>query len=200
MLIVAHHWWSFVLRGVFAIIFGLIAFLMPGITLLSLIWVFAFYATLDGVINIAAAFRRNPQQSQQPQSQQHWWALLIQGILGLIAGALAIVWPGLTSLALVYLIAAWAIITGVTAIVAAIRLRHEIKGEWLMILSGALSVVFGVFAAIFPGAGALALVFWIGAYAVAFGVLLIILGFRVRSWLHRHAEPNFQAHHGVVPS
>jgi uncharacterized membrane protein HdeD (DUF308 family) len=200
MLIVAHHWWSFVLRGVLAIIFGLVAFLMPGITLLALIWVFAFYATLDGVINIAAAFRRGPQQSQQQQPQQPWWALLIQGILGLLAAALAIVLPGLTALALIYLIAAWAIVTGVTAVIAAIRLRNEIRGEWLLVLSGVLSVVFGVLAVIFPGAGALALVFWIGAYATVFGVLLIVLGFKVRSWLHRHVEPTFSAHPGAVPS
>jgi uncharacterized membrane protein HdeD (DUF308 family) len=195
MMIMAHHWWSFVLRGVIAIIFGLLTFLLPGMTLLALVWIFGFFATLDGIVNIAAAFRPTGPE------QQRWWALLIQGILGLGAGVLAFVLPGLTALALVFLIGAWALLTGVVAIIAAVRLREHIPGEWLMILSGALSVVFGVLAAVFPGAGALAIVIWIGAYAIVFGVLLIVLGFRVRAWLHgRGEQPTFPGSPTVAPS
>jgi uncharacterized membrane protein HdeD (DUF308 family) len=194
MLIASHHWWSFVVRGLFAVIFGLLTFLVPGITLLSLLWIFGFFAILDGIVNIAAAFR--------PAGPTHdrWWGLLIQGILGLVAGVLAFALPGLTAVALVFLIAGWAIVTGVLAIIAAVRLRRHVPGEWLMILSGALSILFGVFAAVFPGAGALAIVFWIGAYAIAFGIILIILGFRVRAWLHGHGDqPSFPGSPNVAP-
>jgi uncharacterized membrane protein HdeD (DUF308 family)/sporulation protein YlmC with PRC-barrel domain len=157
-------------------LFGLAAFFLPGITLTVLILLFGAFALVDGVFAIVAAVRTR-------RRNERWWLLLAEGVLGVLAGIVAFIWPGLTALALLYLVAAWAIITGILEIVAAIRLRQEIVGEWALILSGVLSVIFGVLLAVLPGVGILALLWLIGAYAVAFGVLLIILAFRVRNEL-----------------
>jgi uncharacterized membrane protein HdeD (DUF308 family)/sporulation protein YlmC with PRC-barrel domain len=157
-------------------LFGLAAFFLPGITLTVLILLFGAFALVDGVFAIIAAVRTR-------RRNERWWLLLAEGVLGVLAGIVAFIWPGLTALALLYLVAAWAIITGILEIVAAIRLRQEIVGEWALILSGVLSVIFGVLLAVLPGVGILALLWLIGAYAVAFGVLLIILAFRVRNEL-----------------
>jgi uncharacterized membrane protein HdeD (DUF308 family) len=180
MIVIAGGWWTFVLRGILAILFGVLTFLMPGMALVTLVFVFGIYAIADGVFNIVAAFSRHrpPEEAQQP-----WWALLIQGVLGIIAGVLAFVIPGLTALALLYLIAAWAIVTGAFAVAAAIRLRKHIRGEWVMALTGVLSILFGILLFAFPGPGALAVVLWIGAYAVVLGVMLIALGIRLRKWI-----------------
>ena len=116
-----------------------------------------------------------------------WWALVLRGLFAVLFGIIALAWPGITALVLLYLIAAWAFVTGIFEIVAAIRLREEIRGEWLLALSGILSVLFGLALVIWPGAGALALIWVIGAYAIAFGALLIALGFRLRSWSRRES-------------
>jgi uncharacterized membrane protein HdeD (DUF308 family) len=130
---------------------------------------------VDGVFAIVAAVRVAGEAAR-------WWLLLVEGILGVLAGIVAFVWPGLTALALLYFVAAWAIVTGIFEIVGAIRLRLEIEGEWALILGGALSVLFGVLLVVVgPGVGLLSLVWLIGVYAVAFGVLLLILAFRVRN-------------------
>jgi uncharacterized membrane protein HdeD (DUF308 family) len=176
---VAQNWWLLALRGVLAILFGIIAFVWPGITLLVLVLLFGAYALLDGVFSIVAAF-------SDRASKQRWWVLLLEGLLGIAAGIIAFLWPGMTAFALVYLIAAWAIITGVLEIAAAIRLRQEIEGEWLLALGGVASIIFGVLMVIWPGTGALALVWLIGAYAIVFGVLMIALAFRLRSWGRTH--------------
>lgn len=178
MVVLAGKWWTFVLRGILAILFGVVTVIMPGIALLSLILVFAFYAISDGVFGFVSAFRREP-------GQPPWWAMLLQAVFSLIAGLLALFMPGITAMALLYLIAGWAIATGVMQIVAAIRLRKQITGEWAMILMGLLSIAFGVLAAIFPSAGALAVLLWIGAYMFVFGILLISLGIRLRKWAKR---------------
>jgi uncharacterized membrane protein HdeD (DUF308 family) len=147
---------------------------MPGITLTALVLLYGAFALVDGVFAVAAAlFGR--------RRGMPWWAMLVEGLFGIAIGILTFAWPGITALALLYLIAAWAVITGVFEIAAAIRLRQEIQGEWLLALSGALSVLFGVVLVLYPGAGALAVVWLIGAYAIAFGVLLLVLGFRLRS-------------------
>jgi uncharacterized membrane protein HdeD (DUF308 family) len=112
--------------------------------------------------------------------------MLLQGIAGVVAGAIAILWPGIGALALTYLVAAWALVTGAFEIAAAIRLRKAIKGEWLLLIAGLLSIVFAVLIALFPGVGALTLVWWIGAYAFAYGVISLVLALRVRAWTHAH--------------
>jgi len=179
--VLARNWWALVLRGLAAILFGVLAFAWPGITLFVLVLFFGAYMLVDGIFAIVAAVRAAGEEDR-------WWLLLVQGILGVLAGLVAIFWPGLTALALLYFIAAWAIVTGIMEIVAAIRLRREIEGEWALALSGALSVLFGVLLVVLPApAGLLSLVWLIGAYAVATGVLLLILGFRVRSEASKEA-------------
>jgi uncharacterized membrane protein HdeD (DUF308 family) len=173
--VLSRNWWALALRGLAAIVFGILAFTWPGITLWALILLFGAYMLVDGVFAIVAAVRAAGNEAR-------WWLLLVEGILGVLAGIVAFVWPGLTALALLYFVAAWAIVTGIFEIVGAIRLRREIEGEWALILSGALSVLFGVLLAVIPApAGILSLLWLIGAYAVAFGLLLIILAFRVRN-------------------
>lgn len=184
---IAKNWWALVIRGFLGIGFGLITFFWPGITLASLVILFAAYALVDGVMAIVAAVR-------SLKSHERWGALLLEGIAGLAAGVLTMAWPAITALWLIYLIAAWAIITGIFEIVAAVKLRKEIEGEWLLALTGIASVIFGVLIMVSPLAGALVIAIWIGAYAFIFGVMLVALGFRLRSWAHgRHAGPSITA-------
>jgi len=169
----ARSWWAIALRGLASIIFGILAFVMPGVTLAVLVLLFGAYALVDGIFNVVAAISGR-------SGARSWWMLLLEGLVSVAAGLVAFFMPGLTALTLVYVISAWAIITGVLEIVGAIRLRKVITNEWWLALGGVLSIVFGVLIAAAPGAGALALVFWIGAYALIFGVLLVGLGFRLR--------------------
>jgi uncharacterized membrane protein HdeD (DUF308 family) len=175
------NWWMVVLRGVVALLFGVLAWVRPGITLGALVLLFGAYALLDGVLSLVAAVTG--------RTGKPWWALLLAGIAGLAAAAVAFFAPGLTALALLYLIAAWAIITGVMEVVAAIALRKEIQGEWLLALAGIASLVFGFFLVARPGAGALAVIWLIGSYAFAFGILLIGLGFRLKGLRNRFSSP-----------
>jgi uncharacterized membrane protein HdeD (DUF308 family) len=167
------HWWALALRGVIAILFGVAVFLRPDIALEALILLFGAYALVDGVFAIVGVFRGT--RSGTPR-----WLLLVEGVAGILAGIIAFVYPGLTAIALLYLVAAWAIVTGLAEIATAIRLRQEIQGEWALILGGILSVLFGVLLAVLPGVGILSLIWLIGAYAVVFGVLLLIAAFQVR--------------------
>jgi uncharacterized membrane protein HdeD (DUF308 family) len=167
------NWWAIALRGVIGILIGVVAFLLPLPTMIALVWLFGAYAILDGLFNLVAVWRRG--------RARPWWSMALEGVLGLGAGIISFVWPGLTALALVYLIAAWAVVTGVLEIIAAIRLRREIKGEWLLALTGVCSLILGVLFAIAPDAGAVALVWFWGAYTAAFGILLIWLSFRLRA-------------------
>ncbi len=176
MLTLTKNWWVLVLRGVFAILFAVFTWVTPGITLASLILLFGAFAFADGVLHLVAAFRAG---------SGSWWSLLFAGICGVAAGVLTMFYPGLTALALLYFIAFWSIAAGVGEIIAAIRLRKEIEGEWLLGLAGVLSVVFGIFLVASPGAGALGLLMVIGAYAFVAGIALISLGFRLRSWASR---------------
>lgn len=168
------RWWVFALRGLFAILFGVLALIWPGLTLLTLVLFFGVYTLVDGILSVIAGITSYGEH-------ERWWAELLEGILDIIIGLVTFFWPNITALALLYLIAAWAIVTGILEIVAAIRLRRVITGEWLLILSGIISIVFGVLLVLFPGAGALSLLWLIGSFAIAFGVLLIILAFRLRS-------------------
>ena len=169
------NWWALALRGVAAILFGILAFAWPGITLFVLVLFFGVYMLVDGIFAIVAAVRAAGREAR-------WWLLLIEGVLGVLAGLVAAFWPGLTALALLYFIAAWAIVTGILEIAAAVRLRREIAGEWALGLSGLLSLLFGVLLVVIPApAGILSLLWLIGAYAIAFGVVLLVLAFRVRN-------------------
>lgn len=166
------NWWAVALRGLAGILFGIITFVSPGISLAALVLLFGAYAFADGVLSIVSAVRR--------RGADRWWLLLLQGIVGIGAGVVTLLWPGITALALLFVIAAWALVGGVLQVAAAIRLRKVITGEWLLALSGVLSIALGVLLVLFPGPGALALVIWIGAYAFVFGILLLVLGFRLR--------------------
>jgi uncharacterized membrane protein HdeD (DUF308 family) len=168
------HWWALAIRGGIAIIFGLAALLRPDIALEALILLFGAYALVDGVFAIVGVFGGT--RGGTPR-----WLLLIEGIAGILAGIIAFVLPGLTAVVLLYLIAAWAVVTGIFEIASAIRLRREIRGEWALIVGGALSIVFGVILAVIgPVAGLLSLIWLIGVYAVAFGILMLITAFQVR--------------------
>lgn len=167
------HWWVFLLRGIFAILFGIAAFVWPGMTLLVLVALFAAFVLVDGVVTIIAAIKHR-------EEVKHWWAYLLEGILAIAIGVATWFWPGITAMALLFLIAFWAIATGIFKIIAAWKLREEIKGEWALAFAGLLSVAFGVLLLVRPGAGALAVIWLIGFFAILFGILLIIVAFKVR--------------------
>ena len=165
------NWWALLLRGIAAVLFGLAALFWPGLTLFVLIVFFGAYTLVDGIFAIVAGIRG---------SGGRRWLLLAEGVLGVLVGLIAFFWPGMTALVLLYVIAAWAISTGILKVVMAIWLRRELENEWLLVLSGVLSVLFGVILAVLPGVGLLSLVWLVGVYALIFGVALIVLGFRVR--------------------
>ena len=183
--VLSRNWWLVALRGLAAIVFGVLAFVWPAITLWALVLLFGAYMLVDGIFAIVAAVRAAGREAR-------WWLLLIEGVLGVLAGLVAAFWPGLTALALLYFIAAWAIVSGILEIAGAIRLRREI-GEWALGLSGALSLLFGVLLVVIPApAGLLSLVWLIGAYALAFGVLLLVLAFRLRGTSEMHTPRRVQ--------
>jgi uncharacterized membrane protein HdeD (DUF308 family) len=167
------HWWLLLLRGIAAIVFGVLAFIWPGLTLLTLVILYGAFAIVDGVLALAAVFGRTGPDVPK------WW-LVLTAILDIGAGLIALFWPGITALVLIIFIGAWAIVRGVMEIIAAIQLRKEIEGEWLLVLAGVLSVLFGLGVLIYPGAGAVALAWLIGIYAIAIGVVMIMLAIRLR--------------------
>lgn len=189
--VLTRNWWAMALRGLAAIIFGILAFIWPGITLLVLTFLFGAYALVDGVFAIIAALQRAGRE-------ERWWMLLVEGIVGIAAGTIAFLWPGLTAIGLVFVIAAWAIATGALEIVMAIRLRREIEGEWLMALLGTLSILFGLLIVIYPMIGALSLVWAVGAFAIAFGVFMLMLAFQLRG-IRQQRHPMGGAPH-MAPS
>jgi len=176
MLVLAHlarNWWTFVLRGVVAILFGILAFMRPGITLEALVLLFAFWALFDGVFALISSIGA-------AEAHEPWWPLVLIGLLGIAAGVLALRWPGITALALLFIIAYWSIFRGILEIVAAVRLRDLIPGEWRLVFGGLASVVFGALLVIYPGAGILAVIWLIGIYAVIFGIAFLMLGFHLK--------------------
>lgn len=173
--ILARHWWVLLLRGIMAVLFGVLAWMMPSLSLMALIILFGAYALADGILGVWTAFTGR-------KEQEHWWVLLLWGLVSMGIGILTFAAPGVTTIILVFYIAIWAIATGVLQVVAAIRLRKEITGEWLLILAGAASIIFGVALVAQPALGALALLWLIATYAVIFGALLVILAFKARGF------------------
>lgn len=167
------YWWAVVLRGAAAILFGIMALIWPDITLIVLVALFGAYVLVDGIISLATAIA-----GSRGRGRRGW--LVFEGIVSVLLGVLTFLWPDITALVLLWVIAAWALVTGVLEIVAAVRLRREIRGEWLLALGGVLSVLFGILLIVWPAAGALAVVFLIGIYAIMFGAALVGLGLRLR--------------------
>ena len=177
----ANNWWLLLLRGLCAILFGVLTFAWPGVTLLTLVLLYGAYALIDGVIAMAAAVRGG---APAPR----WW-LAVVGLMGIAAGVVTLLLPGMTALLLLLFIAAWAIASGVMQIIGAIRLRKEIDNEWWLVAGGVLSVIFGLVLAVQPGTGALALLFVIGIYAIVHGVMLVSFSLRLRKHAHGAHQP-----------
>ena len=172
--VLSTNWWALAFRGALAIVFAILTFIWPGITLAVLVLLFGVYAFTDGFLAIASTIRA-------VRGHKRWGAFLLEGIVGILAGFCAFFVPALTLAFLVLLIAAWAIITGVLEISAAVRLRRHVPGEWMLIVAGVLSIIFGILIYIAPIAGAFVIVWWLAAYAFIFGVLLLVLAFRLRA-------------------
>lgn len=168
----AQHWWVFLIRGLVAIAFGVVALAWPGATLVTLVLFYGVFALVDGVFAVIAAVRGGGAGSR-------WWLAFV-GLLGIVAGLVTYFAPGLTALALLMVIGVWALVYGIFEIVGAIRLRREIDNEWMLMIHGALAALFGIMVLVRPGAGALALIWLIAAFAIVSGVLLIALGFRLK--------------------
>jgi uncharacterized membrane protein HdeD (DUF308 family) len=171
---ITRNWWMVALRGAFAILFGILTIAWPQITVVVLVALFGAWALLDGISAFVAAWR-------SAEAKQTWWPFLVTGVLGVGAAIVTWVWPQITALSLLYVIAVWAIASGVLQIVAAIRMRKIITNEFWLALAGIGSVVFGLLVLVFPGAGAIGIAWAIGWYAILFGLLMVMLGFRLRS-------------------
>jgi uncharacterized membrane protein HdeD (DUF308 family) len=175
--VLGRHWWVLALRGLLAVLFGVMAIVWPGTTVRVLVILFGIYALVDGLFELFSALATRPRGGG-------WWLLLLEAVAGIAAGVLAFIWPETTALVLLYLIAAWAILSGVLELIAAFQLRREVEGEWVLALAGAISVIVGLLLALRPVSGLVAVAWFVGGYAIVFGVLLILLGFRLRT-LHR---------------
>jgi uncharacterized membrane protein HdeD (DUF308 family) len=178
--ILSRYWWMTLLRGLFWILFGIVVLATPGISLLSLTLALGIIMFVDGVINVINAFSGR-------REHDDWWVLLLVGLAGIGVGILTFYNPAVTALAVVFYVAIWAVATGLLEIVAAVRLRKQIQGEVWLALAGIASVVFGVLLVARPAAGALTLLWLIAVYAIAFGVLLLLLAFKVRRGVKRIA-------------
>jgi uncharacterized membrane protein HdeD (DUF308 family) len=174
----ARYWWALALRGVAAIVFGVIALFWPPAAIAVLVAIFGAYALVDGILNLIAAVRAG-------RTGQRWGALVFEGVVSLVVGIVTLFFPVVTALALVLFVGAWSVVTGVAEVVAAIRLRELIQGEWLLALAGILSIAFGVLLFISPLIGAIAIAIWIGVYSLVFGALLVGLALRLRSWVRQ---------------
>jgi len=176
----AKNWWAFAIRGLIGVLFGIIAFAWPGVTIFSLVIVFAAYAITDGVFAIVAAVRA-------ATHHERWTLFLLEGVVGIIAGVLAFMWPGLTVIVFVTLVAFWALLSGGFMLAAAFRLdtRH---GRWWFALGGVASIVYGALLLAMPGLGAVVLMWWIGAYSLFFGIMMLIGAFRLRALAHGGAS------------
>ncbi|TDD76805.1 HdeD family acid-resistance protein [Actinomadura darangshiensis] len=183
--LMTRHWWVLALRGAFAILFGIAAWVWPGITVWALVVLFGAYALVDGVIALAEAFRGT---TGGPRG-----LLVLSGAAGIALGIVALVWPGITAFVLLMLIAAWAVATGVLEIVVAIALRKELRGEWVYVLTGAISLIFGILLFAWPVSGAVAIVWLIGLFSILFGAAMLGVAFRLR----KVGEQARRAGHGM---
>ncbi len=170
--LLAQNWWAVALRGAFAILFGLLTFVMPGVTIATLVILFAAYMLVDGAFGIVAAIRA-------AQKHERWGLLVLEGVANILAGAVALLWPAITVLVFVYLVAIWSIVSGALMTVAAFRLNLD-HGRWMLVVAGVFSIIFGVLLFIGPIAGAVVLTLYLGAYALVFGVMLLAVAFRLR--------------------
>ena len=181
--ILSRYWWLTLLRGGLWVLFGILVFAQPAITLVALTWLFGAFVLVDGVVNVANAIGGR-------RERENWWVLLLVGLAGIGIGILAFTNPGITAIALLFYIAIWAIATGLLEIAAAMRLRREIHGELWLVLAGLVSVAFGILLIARPGAGVLAALWLLGGYAIVFGAILIVLSFRARTFVHHMATPH----------
>lgn len=182
--VLAHNWWAIGIRGVLGILFGLIAFTMPAAAMLSIVLLFSAYMLVDGAFAIIAAV-------QAARSQERRGLLVLEGVVDIAAGVIAFVWPGITVITFVALVATWALLSGGLILAAAFRLKAD-HGRWWLALGGVVSLVYGVLLIIAPIIGAVVLTWWIGAYALIFGVALLVLAFRLRA--HRNDPRSTMAH------
>jgi uncharacterized membrane protein HdeD (DUF308 family) len=178
--VLADNWWVVALRGVLGILFGIAAFVMPAAMMLALVLVFAAYSLLDGILNVVLAVRG-------ARKGERWGWLLLNGLLGIAVGVMAMLWPGITVLAFVFMVAAWALLSGGLMLGAAVGLKVS-HGRWLLVLGGIVSLLYGALLFATPLIGALVLTWWIGAQALVFGVILIVLAFRLREHRGEHAS------------
>lgn len=190
ILVMARLWWTYVLRGALAILFGVIVILFPGIGLLAVIALFAAWAVVDGISSLIGAIGS--------RGQKDWWVGILLGLVGLAAGIGALLWPGITAIALLYVVAAWAIVSGVLQIWLAIRLREKISGELWMGIAGVVSILFGLYLVIFPGTGLLSVLLLAGLFAIAIGVAMVLLGFRLRRIHSQATEQGEYAERGMT--
>jgi uncharacterized membrane protein HdeD (DUF308 family) len=172
--VTARYWWVVLLRGLLAIVFGVGALIWPGITILSLVLLFGAYSLVDGILDLAMAV------GGKETAGSNRLLVGLMGLLGIGAGIVAFLWPDITAVALLWVIAAWAIATGILEILVAVRFRKEITNEWFWVLSGILSVILGLVLVFQPTLGALGLITTIGVFSIAWGVMLVVLSFRLR--------------------
>lgn len=173
------RWWTVVLRGVLAIVFGLLSMFRPGFAVMSLVVLFGFYAIMEGVLALSLGFR-----SGYPRS-----SMVLHGLVSLLAGVIVLLWPGMSALVFTLVLACWALVAGALEIAAAIRLRKELDHEWMLAAEGVVSMLFGVLLFLSPLAGTIVLGLWVGAFALVFGGMLIASGLRLRSYLMTHVPP-----------
>lgn len=178
----AQNWWAIGLRGAFAVLFGILTFVMPVVTMATLVILFAAYMLVDGVFGIVSGVKA-------ARKGERWGWLVGEGLANIVAGLVAFLWPGITVLVFVYLVAFWSIVTGGLMTAAAFKLKLD-HGRWWLVLAGIFSAVFGILLALAPIAGAVALTLWLGAYAIVFGVMLLVLAFRLRGRRDTPATPS----------
>jgi len=182
MMLIAYNWWALALRGVLGILIGITTLVWPGLALTSLILIFGAYAVFDGVFNLAGAWQR-------AHEHRPWGIMVLEGLLSVAIGLITLAWPAMAAFAFATMLAAWAVLTGILEIAAAIRLRQQITGEWLLGLAGVASVLFGVVIFAAPLLGALVIAAWFGMYALIFGVLTTVLALRLRAWRNAGLPP-----------